>query len=268
MKQPLSPTAWEAHRTSFDTIAERYGKYRPGYPAELIDRIIELSGLTPSARILEVGCGAGQATVLFARHGYSMVCIEPGANLLQVAASKVSAFPSVEFECVRFEDWPEPTAAFDLVMSAQAFHWIPQPIGYAKAAAALKPGGHLALFWNRYVGCDSPVGEALDQVYREITPELERDPTQVEEVIKQIESDIVGSGHFTDVTVHRFPWQVRYDTQQYLGLLGTYSDHLLLDESTRERLFQGVAEVIDAAGGCIDRPYLAVLYVASRVSDQ
>jgi hypothetical protein len=47
--------------------------------------------------------------------------------------------------------------------------------------------------------------------------------------------------------------------------LNTYSDHLRLPEQTRQSLFEGVAEVIEQHGGFIERPYLAVLYVARKL---
>jgi hypothetical protein len=54
--------------------------------------------------------------------------------------------------------------------------------------------------------------------------------------------------------------------KQYIGLLNTYSDHLSLPEPIRTSLFSGISEVIQQNGGYIDKPYLAVLYVAQKVA--
>ena len=124
---------------SFDTIAGLYDEYRPDYPQELVDGTIAMSRLPEGGRILEVGSGTGKATRLFARRGYTIHCIEPGAKLVTVATRNLQDYPRVSFEITRFEEWQERPTAFDLVMSAQAFHWVPGEIGYPKAARSLKP---------------------------------------------------------------------------------------------------------------------------------
>jgi SAM-dependent methyltransferase len=56
-------------RATFDRVAPLYDEARPTYPEELFDDVVSLSGIPPGGRILEIGCGTGQATVLFARRG-------------------------------------------------------------------------------------------------------------------------------------------------------------------------------------------------------
>jgi hypothetical protein len=102
----------------------------------------------------------------------------------------------------------------------------------------------------------------LHKVYEERAPELAARSGSCEELIKQRAADIGESGLFSNVCVTRFPWSVRYNAQQYVGLLGTYSDHLRLSEEKRKNLYEGVIEVIAQRGGTIEKPYLAVLYVA------
>jgi len=259
------PVDWQGRSQSFNRVADLYDAHRPDYPEALVESVIALAGLRPGSRILEVGSGTGKATAPFARRGFSILCIEPGHNLAAVAARKFADYPAVAFETVRFEEWPEPREEFDLVMAAQAFHWVPKEIGYAKASHALKPGGHLALFWNRNPGPQGPIFSDLEQVYRERAPELFDTPTTCQErENQQILDDITASEHFGPVVVRQFPWSARYDTRQYLGLLNTYSDHLALPEATRASLFEGVAEVINRHGGTLERPYVAVLYIAAK----
>jgi len=259
------PVEREEHSRSFDRVADLYDAHRPAYPEALVESVIALAGLRPGSRILEVGSGTGKATAPFARRGFSILCLEPGHNLAAVAARKFADYPAVAFETVRFEEWPESQGKFDLVMAAQAFHWVPKEVGYAKAARALKPGGHLALFWNRNPGPQGQIFSELERVYRERAPELAEAPTvSHERETQQTLDDITASGHFGPVQVKKFPWSACYDTRQYLGLLNTYSDHLALPEATRASLFEGVAEVIERHGGSIERPYVAVLYVAAK----
>jgi len=129
---------WKQASRGFDTVADLYDAYRPGYPEELLEALVSMTGIQADGKILEIGSGTGKATLMFARRGFSILCVEPGQNLVAIAARNLRNYPRVEFEAVAFEDWKERQAEFDLVMSAQAFHWVLKEIGYAKAARALK----------------------------------------------------------------------------------------------------------------------------------
>ena len=251
-------------RETFDSVAELYDSARPGYPAQLFDDIIALSGIADDGTMLEIGCGTGKATISFAQRGNSMHCLELGENLAALAAHNCRAYPAVRIEQAAFEEWSLSSGSFDLVFSAQAFHWIPIEIAYAKSAAALKPGGYLALFWNTYPVEDAPLRHELDEIYLRHAPEIaDRGATRtVEEKCVQISAFINDSGHFGPVEVRYFPWSEIYSADQYISLLNTYSDHISLTDTKRRELFAGIRSLIDRQGGVIERPYLAVLFCA------
>jgi len=255
---------YKADSQSFDGVAELYDTYRPGYPIELIEDIINISAIQPDGRILEIGSGTGKATLLFAGRGYSILCLEPGHNLIDVAARNLAAFPQVSFVKSRFEEWDSDQEKFDLVISAQAYHWVPENIRYEKTASVLKPGGYLAAFWNMYPGMDGELRQELDQAYAEYAPELVLPEKPVDTLIDDRANSLRTSRYFENVVVKQHPWSIRYSTREYLGLLNTYSDHLRLSEQRRGKLLNAIAALIERNGGYIDRPYLAVVYLARR----
>ncbi len=255
---------WKQDSQAFDTVADLYDAYRPGYPEELLEALVSMTGIRADGKILEIGSGTGKATSMFARRGLSILCIEPGQNLVAVAARNLRNYPRVEFETVSFEDWNERQAEFDLVMSAQAFHWVSKEVGYAKAARALQDKGHLALFWNMDPGQTSAILLELSKVYQERVPEMAKGLDSCQDAIEQREMEIRESGFFDHVQTRMFPWSARYDARQYLGLLSTYSDHIRLSKEKKKSLFEGVVEVINRHGGYIERPYVAVLHVARK----
>lgn len=161
---------WKKASQSFDSIPNDYDTYRPGYPQELVDSIVKQTNMPQNGKILEIGSGTGKATRGFAERCFSIYCIEPGANLAAVAARNLRAYPGVQFEICRFEDWPETVTGFDLAISAQAFHWVPNKIGYAKVSHVLKPNGYMALFWNMHLGFQGQLAVDSDNIYREIAP--------------------------------------------------------------------------------------------------
>ena len=257
----------DERRLSFDKIAKAYDHFRPSYPARMIEHIERTAQLGPRSRLLEIGCGTGKATILFAERGYEILCIEPGTNLIDLAVDKLRGYPVSFVNCL-FEDWQETPKAFDVVYSGQAFHWVSKEVGYAKAAAALKPGGYLALFWNRFPRREDALRRAIDAAYQRCAPELVEKAKQNPRVLLKNEMDqaaeIMTSGHFQDVAMLRFPWSQRYSTEQYLGLLSTHSDHIALPKERLDCLLKEVGTAIESFGGSLELHYSTVLYLAQK----
>src|SRR2546423_702505 len=113
-------------KASFNSAAQAYDAVRPSYPPGLVRKIVQKAGLTPESRILEIGAGTGKASLLFARRGYEMLCLEPGMQMGEIARKNLAAYPGVKVETITFEEWPVQKGAFDLAISAQAFHWVNQ----------------------------------------------------------------------------------------------------------------------------------------------
>lgn len=258
------PIDWKKDSQSFDSVADLYETYRPSYPAELIEDIVKLSGIRADGEILEVDSGTGKATRLFAQRGFFMLCLEPGQNLIDMAKTQLSDYPQVQFARGRFEEWEANQRKFDLLISAQAFHWVPQEVRFVKAASVLKPQGHMALFWNMYPGMEGTIRHELDEIYRKHAPELFKENFPLEKLIQERAASLAAEREFEKVVVRTYPWAQQYETSAYLGLLNTYSDHLRLPEPRRQVLFAAIADLIEQHGGHIEKPYLAVLYMARR----
>src|SRR5690348_11321955 len=71
-------------RSIFDEAAELYDRARPGYPTALFDDLAGLADLGPGRRVLEIGCGTGQASVPLAARGCALVCVELGPGMAAV----------------------------------------------------------------------------------------------------------------------------------------------------------------------------------------
>ncbi len=258
-----------ALRSVFNDDAAAYDAIRPGYPLQLIDDVLSFSQIPAGGRILEVGCGTGQATLPFAQRGYGMVCIDIGEDMLKIARQKLKAFPLVEFWCGAFEDWPLEADAFDLFISATAFHWVPREIGYPKAAAALKPNGTLAIFINEHPR-HGRFFEEVQAVYARYDPHWRdhdpRNEPDLSEKIRETAGYMDSTHRLTPVDVRTYLWQQSYTTAEYLTLLNTYSGNRAMEADQREGLFAGIAGLIEQRfGGQVTMDYLAVLYLARKL---
>src|SRR5204862_7408313 len=69
-------------RDRFSNLSDLYHKYRPTYPAEVIDYVLSLA---PTGRIADLGCGTGISTRLLAARGRDVVGIDPNDAMLDVA---------------------------------------------------------------------------------------------------------------------------------------------------------------------------------------
>lgn len=110
--------------------------------------------------------------------------------------------------------------------------------------------------------------EAVQPIYQREVPEQETSFQSLpwpDEVGEPVKVEIEQTGLFGEVTVHRYRFDVAYDTASYLRLLSTYSGHRVLDNQRRARLFHAIAELIETQfHGRITKGYLAILYVAHR----
>jgi SAM-dependent methyltransferase len=254
-------------RETFDEAAELYDRARPGYPAALFSDLAQLACTGAGCRVLEIGCGTGQATLPLAERGCEIVCVELGASLAAVARRKLARFGSVRVEVAAFEAWPLPPEPFDTVLAATAFHWLDPAIRLTKAAQALRRGGALATIATHHIaGGDAAFfaeAQACYERWDPATPPGLRLPRADE--IPFDSQDLDGSGRFGPATFRRYEWELAYSSAQYLDTLLTYSGHRALAPEARRGLLACIADLIDSGhGGHIRKRYLSELRVTYR----
>jgi SAM-dependent methyltransferase len=243
-------------RTTFNNSAGWYDLIRPGYPETLIDDVVSLSAILRGGQILEIGCGTGKATEMFASRGYAMLCLDTGVDLAAVAARKFRNFANIQIAVGSFEEWDSGGRLFDLVIAATSFHWVDPAIAYVKSAAVLKPNGSLAVFWNMHILQDEGFFFRVQDIYRAYAPSM------ISAAINTNRNDYQPAGMelFGDPIIRSYKWALEYSAKEYIDLLGTYSDHISLPELERRSLFSGIADLIDREyGGKVLKHYETVL---------
>jgi SAM-dependent methyltransferase len=260
--------ARESLRETFESAAATYDAARPGYPQELFDDLVALANLSPGARLLEVGCATGKATRPLLERGFSVVCVELGAQLADRARRNLAGMP-FEVHVAPFERWEGQPEGFDLVYAATAWHWIEPTTRYRKAHALLRPGGHLA-FWSAQhafpVGFD-PFFIEIQDVYDAIGESHPGEwPPPTPEAVADDVDEIEASGVFGDVSVRRYVWETRYTADEYVALLNTFSGHIAMEDAKREHLYREIRKRIAARKDPrVRRHWYAILHVARRL---
>jgi SAM-dependent methyltransferase len=194
---------------SFGDVADLYDRVRPSYPPELVDALLADAPARRPEDVLDVGCGTGIAGALLAARGCNVLGVEVDGRMAELARSK-----GLSVEEAPFERWDDAGRRFDLLVCAQAWHWIDPAAGSDRAARVLRPGGQIGLFWN--LGDPSPAArERLAPVYSELEPELENYSIVLGRQSGRDREAVTGlaeSGQFDEMRVREFPWQRRYTT--------------------------------------------------------
>ena len=259
----------ERLRHTFDNASDTYQRARPDYPDELIDHLIEVTGLKAGDRVLEVGCATGKATLPLARRGFRITCIELGPHLAAAARQNLAGFSDVTIVDGRFEDWsPSPGQRFDAVIAATAWHWIDPAVRFKLAWEALRPRGHLA-FWDAVhvlpVGGD-PFFAEIQEIYDEIGEGLPPGtPSPRPGKLEDERAEIEATSLFDDVRTRQFDWERIYDADGYIELLNTFSGHIAMEPWQRDRLYGEIRLRLAARpDGRLRRHWGVVLHTARR----
>lgn len=240
---------------TFDTVSDAYDKFRPGYVDALYETIFQYIQLDESSHALEIGIGAGQATPPVLRTGCKITAVEYGEQFSALCREKFREYPGFSVINSRFEDVGFPAASIDFVYSASAFHWIPEEIGYRKVFDMLRPGGAFARFANHpYRGKNQPeLSDEINRLYRKYYDayhnRVSSAPTAYTDQQARDRALIAEKYGFTDIQHALFYRSRHFSASEYVSLLGTYSDHIAMEESVRKAFFSAIEDAINDHGG-------------------
>jgi SAM-dependent methyltransferase len=253
-------------RTTFDSVAERYDAARPRYPHAVVDDLVASAGLHAGSRVLEIGCGTGQLTVDLARRGLDITAVELGPSLAALARRNLAPFPNARVVVGAFEEVPLPDPV-DAVVAASSFHWVTPDARVTRTAAALRPGGALAVIDVRHVagGTEAFFTEA-QHCYLRFDPDVVpgfREPTA--DAAPDVYPELDGAAQFGPVVRRRHIFDVTFTADGFRDLLSTFSVNIAMPAENREGMVDCLAALIDGRfGGAITKRYLAQLVVARR----
>lgn len=247
---PTSNLGW-----TFDTVASVYEKMRPGYVDELYQTIFDYIPISGKSRVAEVGIGGGQATLPILKTGCNLTAVDYGENFCELCREKFKEYPNFSAVAGKFEDIDFGNNEYDLIYSASAFHWIPEETGYRKVYSMLKNGGVFARFANHpYRDKGNPdLSEEIDKIYAEYYCKYhnkEREKlTEFSEEQARDRAMIAEKYGFKDICYKLFFRTRTFSAKEYTTLLGTYSDHIAIEENIRKEFFSAIEKAINNHGG-------------------
>ena len=218
---------------SFELVAAEYDFGRPSWPRAAIESL----DLPRSAVVLDLGAGTGKLTRVLLGHFDRVIAVEP----LDGMRALISA--DAELLAGTAEAIPLADESVDAVVCGESFHWFDWPRALREIARVLRPGGPLAMFWNRGPADDHrPWPEEVD----DLLARVERSPGQ-----KRFESpawrDAFRDAPFDELRHEVYPHEEEISAAELVARIGSWSQFTIKPPQVRARLLREL-------GGYLNEP--------------
>ena len=234
----VSVTDFAARANSFGPAAEIYERGRPTYPVEALDWLLP-SG---NPRVIDLGAGTGKLTRQIRARGLAVTAVDPSEGMLAQLTVAVPGVPALRGTA---EQIPLPAGSADVVLVAQAWHWVDPARALPEVARVLAPGGRLGLVWNTR-------DQSSDFIRR------------LDEIIgneDQARETTIGAP-FGPAEVHRVRWTHTVGPEQLIDLVASRSGVIVLAPDERAALLAEVRRLM-AGQTEFEMPYVTVCARAS-----
>jgi SAM-dependent methyltransferase len=235
----LAPEEKAALAGSFGGIASDYERFRPGPPTAAVDWLVP----EHVGRVVDLGAGTGALTRLLVERADEVVAVEPDERMRAVLADEVPAARAVEG---RGETIPEPDGSADAVLASSSWHWMDPVPTLHEVGRVLVPGGTLGVLWS---GPD-PAGAFLAQARAVLAERVSDrgdaatgDGSRIGEFLTgdatrpAFSLEIAAGVPFGEPEHEVITWDVALNADELVGLLGTFSWIITMDEARRTHLF-------------------------------
>jgi ubiquinone/menaquinone biosynthesis C-methylase UbiE len=221
----------------FSKQAAHYAKFRPRYPRELFEY---LGGVAPS-RTLAWDCatGNGQAAVGLASVFDRVIATDVSEK--QIA--KAQGHERVEYQVVPAEESKLKSTSVDLVMVAQALHWLDFSRFYDEVRRVLKTDGVFAASAYLFAQIEPAIDAVVNWYYSEVVGSFWAPERKLVENFAEIPFP------FQKIDAPNFEMAAQWNLDQLVGYLRTWSaTQRFIAANNRDPLREIADELRDAWG--------------------
>ncbi len=199
-------------KDNFSIQAAEYSKFRPVYPAEMIDYI--LSFVTDKNEALDVGTGNGQVAAVLSDHFNAVYATDISENQISNAVRRAN----IHYKIAPAEKTDFKKDQFDLITVAQAIHWFEFDKFYDEVYRILKDDGVFAVLGYGLFSTNDETDKIILEYYRDITgPYWDPERRYLDENYTTIPFP------FHELPSKPFVVTMRWSIAQLIGYLGTWS---------------------------------------------
>jgi SAM-dependent methyltransferase len=240
----------------FSSRVENYIKYRPSYPAAVVELLSSRCALGAHSSVADVGSGTGILTELLLETGAAVWAVEPNHAMRAAAERHLGDYGRFRSIAATAEATTLLDASVDLITASQAFHWFDVQRSRLELRRILRPEGWVALIWNERPQEVVPLLDDYDTLLRRYCPEYDKvtsmraDESKIREFL----------GHRPEIAV--FANRQVFD---YAGLEGRLMSSSYAPEAgspQHEPMIAGLREIFDRhnRAGKVQFPYRTLVY--------
>ena len=240
-------------------MASDYDRYRPAPPPEALNWLVP-----PGARaVLDLAAGTGVVTRELVRRTAGtqrVIAVEPDERMRAVLAGRC---PEAEVLAGRGEDIPLPDASVDAVVISAAWHWLDPERAVPEITRVLRVGGRLGVIW---VSRDMRVPWVAEfNAFARESREADRAPGDGR---RRREVAFPPGTPLSPVEERLVEFTVPMTKGQLVGLLGTYSGIITLEDGPRAEFSRRVSAFLDRQSwDQVDLPLICRCLRSTRLTD-
>lgn len=132
----------------YNQLASRYDQRWNWYVTNTLSFLKTWVNLSASDKVLDIACGTGEfeRMVLSEKPTQQMVGVDISEEMLAIARQKLHSYSNVSFQAGSASVLPFPDQSFDVIVSANAFHYFDDPVtALAEVKRVLKTNGKVVI---------------------------------------------------------------------------------------------------------------------------
>ena len=234
-------------RLTFGAHADAYERARPAWPEEAARWLVPEG----AELVVEPGAGTGKLTRAVAALGVRIVAVEPDPRMLAVLRERGLEGVEGSAEAIPFDN-----GVADAVVAGSALHWFDLDAALPEFHRVLRPRGRLAFGWNHRDERHPTIAAMSEAIY------ASRPSGQTSGWRRRNwPSAVSEGGFFRDVEHAVFPHVHELPREALDDHLRSYSGLAAVEEMERARVFERVAEILDADPSLHDGDRLRLPFV-------
>jgi ubiquinone/menaquinone biosynthesis C-methylase UbiE len=197
----------------FSRQASGYAKYRPSYPQQLFDYILQFT--EKRSHVWDCATGNGQAAVFLSEYFKEV----EATDISQAQISNAVHRPNIHYQVCPAEKTPFQNNSFDLITIAQAYHWLDAEKFHEEATRVGRQNAVVAAWgYNLMNSADNSLNNLIRQFYFEIVgPYWDRERKHVDASYQTVDFN------FEPLPEKEFSMELEWTKQAFTGYLESWS---------------------------------------------